>query len=418
MGALVLAFTLFGCGTTSNLPIELMPAPAIYQEGRLDPFPDVTTADLPEQPSIFYVTDRAPSARDDKQRFYKSERGHVLRAGKAEIELDPKLTDWDDVRRITFAASRDRKYKLKVTNATEFGVLPESVSVFDDAHKTPRANLEARNSFAREINHRLDNTESNDVYIFVHGYKVDFQNPLLIASELYHFLGYQGAFIAYSWPATPHRLAYFKDLETAGASARNLRILLETLGKNTRARRIHIVAYSAGTRVAVDAVAQLALLGKKAPIGNVILVGSDVDRQRFAGAILDGLLDVPDRLSVYLSSNDGALGVASFLFAQDRLGQVWEDDGSNPDAEKLVATIDKLALINVSAADGAASGNGHGYFRSSPWASSDILSTLLFDLSPRERGLEREPGKAIWEFPPDYIEKLSRRLASRTASAR
>ncbi|MGD8270226.1 MAG: hypothetical protein PVH69_08630 [Desulfobacterales bacterium] len=36
---------------------------------------------------------------------------------------------------------------------------------------------------------------------------------------------------------------------------------------------------------------------------------------------------------------------------------------------------------------GADSGNGHAYFRKSPWTSSDILTTLTFDLKPQERGL-------------------------------
>ena len=45
-----------------------------------------------------------------------------------------------------------------------------------------------------------------------------------------------------------------------------------------------------------------------------------------------------------------------------------------------------LIVINVSEAEQSASGNGHAYFRKSPWVSSDILTTLRYDLAPADRG--------------------------------
>jgi len=94
----------------------------------------------------------------------------------------------------------------------------------------------------------------------VHGYKVVFENPLLVASELWHFLGYEGSFIAFSWPSTPDTLAYFADLETAALSAGNLRILIQYLAEQTEARKIHIIGCSAGTWVVAQALDQLALI--------------------------------------------------------------------------------------------------------------------------------------------------------------
>jgi hypothetical protein len=40
---------------------------------------------------------------------------------------------------------------------------------------------------------------------------------VLVASELWHFMGYRGAFIAYAWPSTPRVLAYMSDLELVAA---------------------------------------------------------------------------------------------------------------------------------------------------------------------------------------------------------
>jgi hypothetical protein len=66
----------------------------------------------------------------------------------------------------------------------------------------------------------------------------------------------------------------------------------------------------------------------------------------------------------------------------------------------------ELRVINVTQAEGATSGNGHAYFRSSPWASSDLLMSLRYDLAPSERGLVRSENNPVWSFPPDYITRL------------
>ena len=67
---------------------------------------------------------------------------------------------------------------------------------------------------------------------------------------------------------------------------------------------------------------------------------------------------------------------------------------------------ENLALINVTAAEGSTLGNGHGYFRSSPWVSSDFIALLLHDLAPEQRGLVRTAEDPIWSFPDDYPDKV------------
>ena len=58
----------------------------------------------------------------------------------------------------------------------------------------------------------------------------------------------------------------------------------------------------------------------------------------------------------------------------------------------------------------SATGNGHAYFRQSPWVSSDILTTLMYDLGPAKRGLQFTEEWPIWTFPPDYITNLADKL--------
>ena len=147
----------------------------------------------------------------------------------------------------------------------------------------------------------------------------------------------------------------------------------------------------------------------KLRIHNVILVSSDLDRGVLSSYLADGLLNVQKHLTIYMSSKDKALGVAQFLTRRQRVGQMFGGAGGEIKAwarKALVKYAHQISLINVTNAEGASSGNGHGYFRNSPWASSDILMTLYYGLGPKERGLVDEDGLPMYTFPPDFIDRL------------
>jgi esterase/lipase superfamily enzyme len=249
-------------------------------------------------------------------------------------------------------------------------------------------------------------------------FRVVFDIPVLVAAELWHFLGYRGAFIAYTWPATPHFLAYAADVETAMHMARKLRLFLTYLAEETQVEKIHIVGFSAGSRLVVGALEQLALLHagatdeqirRKVRIGNVIIVGGDVSRKGFAAAVADGLLRIPERVTVYVSSADRALIWARRIFRHKRLGQMFGDDPP-PRTLDYLRAHPSLEFIDVTRAAGSTAGNGHNYFSRSPWVSSDLLTLLAFDLDPAQRGLVKKAALPVWTFPPDYIERLQANL--------
>ena len=123
----------------------------------------------------------------------------------------------------------------------------------------------------------------------------------------------------------------------------------------------------------------------------------------------DGILNVSKHMSIYMSVYDKALGFSQFLTRRERLGQLWGGKGGElgPLARQaLIDHRDKVSFINVSEAEGASSGNGHGYFRASPWASSDVLMTLYYGLTPEQRGLVEQEDLPVFTFPPDYISRL------------
>jgi esterase/lipase superfamily enzyme len=188
---------------------------------------------------------------------------------------------------------------------------------------------DATDEFAEAINAQLARSNNKHVYIYTHGYRVIFENPILITAELWHFLGYDGVFIAYAWPSTPSRWAYIKDSDTSDGYARNFRLLVETIAKTTDVEQIHIMGYSNGTRLVSRAMEQLALTrqGKsreeileELKISNVMLFGSDLDAGVFGSYVADGLTDVTKRVTVYLSTHDKALGFSQMLSRRQRLG--------------------------------------------------------------------------------------------------
>lgn len=144
---------LSACGGNKPKPnrVFLMPAPGIYEEGQIDPFVDNDPISKGVQPGVLYATDRAVAKEADKKYDYYT---------------------------------HERGSVLRLGEAyTRLGV-DEGIAWEE----------------ARKITLLKNRTENY---------------PLLVASELWHFLGYNGAFIAYSWPTKFSIWAYVADLENA-----------------------------------------------------------------------------------------------------------------------------------------------------------------------------------------------------------
>jgi len=420
--ALLLISTLAACAKKPVNEIFLMPAPDVYDAGAIDPFTDTDPIKQIPYGGILYATDREPSSGEGKEAHYLNKRGFVLRLGVGKIELGDENITWEEARKISLLKNRAANYPLKVNEIEEIGILAGSYSVFNRPQNLGPEASEPEKLYADKINEKLVQSARKDIYIYVHGYKVVFENPLLVASELWHFLGYDGVFIAYSWPSTPKNLAYFSDLETTSLSAYNFRIFLEYLARETKAENIHIIGYSAGTRLVINGLGQLAFMYKDETkeafrkylrIGHVILTASDFDRQLYGSYINDGILDVAKDTTIYLSELDSALSLSKWIFNRQRLGQMWADRKLPDGLAELLWQADDLYFVDVSDVEKAATGNGHAYFRNSPWVSSDILATLMYDLSPEERGLFHSQEWPIWQFPKDYITKLTAKLVER-----
>ena len=111
---------------------------------------------------------------------------------------------------------------------------------------------------------------------------------------------------------------------------------------------------------------------------------------------------MPEHLSFYVSPADKALHLSSKVFDHTRMGQVLPGM-LDPRMKAFVAASPRLSLIDVEGAANFDAGNGHAYFRQSPWVSSDVLLSLRYGLRPAQRGLEQRDESPIWRFPKDYV---------------
>ncbi len=384
---------LAGCAGPGATRTKMMPVPEAYR----------ILADSDAEPAS--VLDVVPYATDreltDDQKGYDSERGVVVRVGFADVRMfeaenTQAVAELDDVR--------------------ESGILKSTASPLDETGNLPGTPAAASREFARQLGDRLRSGDATDLVIYVPGFKVEFPDAVLVPAMFQSFVSEGFVFAGYSWPSTPSVFAYFRDLESTRYSARNLRLFLEYLAEETLVRRIHIIGFSAGTRLVAETLHQFSLMRggrgsgrrelERLRIGEVVLVGSDLDREEFGNFLADGLLDVPERLTIYMSGTDSALGFAAFLFSRDRLGEIVDESTIGPGARRFLERAGHLDLVDVTGASRAREARGHAYFRYSPWVSGDVLLAILYGLAPEERGLAREPGSLIWKFPPDYRSRL------------
>ena len=414
----VLALAIIACSSSRRYKINLMPAPAVFEDGAVNPLPIGQPPVSYDDFGMLYATDRKPSDDPYERPFYLDEPGFIIRLGEARVKAGPEGADWQTVRQITLAKNRTGDYPLEVVSVDGTGYLANTYSFLTRSIPEDASLDDRGRKFARLVDERLAASGVKDVYIYLHGFRVKFDVPVLVSSELWHFMGYRGAFISYSWASTPSLFAYLADLEAAVIMARKLRLFLTYLAEETRAEKIHIVAFSAGSRLVVRALHQMALLSEDKTdeeirntlrIGNVIIIGGDISHEEFGVALADGLLRIPEQTTIYVSSADRALIFVKRLFRRERLGQVWADDLPTRTADFLRANP-SLQFIDVTGAAGSTDGNGHNYFRQSPWVSSDLIALLAYNISAAERGLEKKADLPVWTFPPDFIERLRKVL--------
>jgi esterase/lipase superfamily enzyme len=378
----------------------MMPTPTLLAGGEVNPFVLVPADQQSNTLDVFYLTDRVGKGQGDK-RSYGNGVDEQAKFGTATVQFGSESTSWNELVTASLSQGRARDIKLSVLRVSERGTLAGD-----------------GDAIAADINRALDQVVRREISIYVQGVRDDFDGSVTVAAQLRHYPGHRQVVIAYAWPCRQRLMQYSGDVNRARASAPHLAELIEFLAANTKAEHINVLGYSAGATLVVEGLAELRkrhaesnaeALRKELRVGNVMLAAADLDLQTFVREQLEALADVAEHVSLTVSSKDKALSWASTLQGGSRLGRPDVKELTPQDLE-AVSKHKNLHVIDVSTVKGPHSDKsgtaGHGYWYTNPWVSSDVLTTLIWQLPPEQRGLVRVPDKWRWTFPPDYPQRV------------
>jgi esterase/lipase superfamily enzyme len=425
LGLLTLALLLTGCSTARLM----MPTPNVHLEPERDAFADLAAPLQSTEVKLFYVTDRAPEQDDQGNLYYGSGRSPSLAFGTAVVNLGREIT-WDELLEASRTQRRLKPVQLELREVTELVRGPNTPLPYAvvNGRVVEEPNLVAQRDAAAEaarkaLAKQLALTPRKEVFIYVHGYHNTFEKAAFAMAELWHFLGRVGVPIIYTWPAGyPGLFGYTYDRESSEFTIYHLREALDFIASFPEVEKIHLIAHSRGTDVAVNAVRELTLQARgagidpreKYKIHNLVLAAPDLDlqvaTQRIAG---DRLVLSVDRFTMYTSPADKAIGFARRLFQSPR-GRVGTAGLGDVD-ETIKAAMEfgrahsptNFAVVNFSGASDANKAQidryGHSYFRNAPTVSSDLVLMLRDDLDPGSPGRPLEPiGLRFWRVPSGY----------------
>jgi esterase/lipase superfamily enzyme len=394
-----------GC---ASAPPHLMPTPMLFQDERLDFTPRLPAVLRSTRLPVFYATTRARAAPGEPGHYINGT-GNGITLGSATVRMGEPDWTWDQLLASDLTNTVAQARPGAVERVEEFGTL-----------RADAASGEAEQRFIAAIDGQLAKAINKEIVLYVHGYRVTFDEVSVQMASFAHYLGH-GAVVTFQWPTGLNFWNYLTDCPRAERYIPDIERLVALLARSS-AERINILAYSCGSPLLGAALAQLRLrhpqdgraeLAKRYRIGNVIFAASDVDFKTFAHEHVPPILDLAQQLIIYASRNDRALGFSSLIAGASRLGMPDIAELSPRELERLAADP-RLQAIDVSDVRGAhemGGMKGHGYWYANNWISTDVTLSLRHPIPPEKRCLVNVPGKRLtWHFPDDYPKCLGERL--------
>jgi hypothetical protein len=296
-----------------------------------------------------------------------------------------------------------------VTGVAEFGMLQAPLQPAYD-RRSGAAEVMANMRFSTAVDYQLARSAGKDIVLFVDDPQVRFDHTLTRSAQLWYYLGYDGALVVYSGPDSPPKAAFVRRLKAFALGSGHLRNLLLLLAEESDARNVHIIGCGKGSLIVYQALKELSLMAGRRPekgglpafkLGQVIIIGDQVDLELFDVFNRDRLVETVERVSFYLPLTGRPA---------DKGGGTRGTEKPLVMAERMLEQVEtgRISLIAEPPVEWTGTANGDGFFGSNPWLSSDVLICLKLGLGPGERGLVRDSFTAPWIFPIDYIERVQK----------
>jgi esterase/lipase superfamily enzyme len=313
---------------------------------------------------VFYATDRNATNASSPAKLYGEQRGDDMSYGILEVSvpLDHRLGQLESPSfwHLEFTYNPRKHVMLK-----KIDTLPKS-------------------DFFMRLRSQVDNSSERDVFVFVHGFNVNFEDAARRTGQMAYDLNFQGAPILYSWPA-PKK--YLVALNNAERTASHLQKFLIDVAERSGAKTIHLIAHSMGNKALVDA---LSMMAPEPLFNEIFLTAPDIDADVFRD-LANRVLSNAQRVTLYASKNDVALHISRAFNGSPRAGDVSSE----------VVIVEGMDTIDASAVD--TSLVGHSYYGDNRSILSDIFSVLRTHAPVMERfGLSRAQykGEDYYIFRP------------------
>ncbi len=321
---------------------------------------------------VWYVTDRKPVTSKNGQQTYGGERGSSVSYGATAVTIptDHRMGELEAPKWWRFEFTKDPRKHVLITSLK---AIP-------------------RQEFFTSLRAQTADLHQRQVFVFVHGYNVSFEDAARRTGQIAYDLNFQGAPILYSWPSEDSLSSYLTDANNSEWTIPHLERFLLSLSQSLETSTIHLIAHSMGNKPLVRALGRIAQASDVAHQYNqVILTAPDIDADVFSQLALR-ITSIAERVTLYASNNDNALNVSK------NLGGDYPRAGEAGDRLVIVPGIDTIDVTGV-----ASGFLGHSYYGDNRSILTDIFQLFKSGMDPGARfGLQRSTsnGRSYWIFKP------------------
>jgi esterase/lipase superfamily enzyme len=246
-------------------------------------------------------------------------------------------------------------------------------------------------TFYGKLREVVANSPKRDVFVFVHGYNVTFENAARRTAQMAYDLKFQGAPIFYSWPSQGDLLGYTVDANNVAWTVPHLKKFLLGVARESNADAVNLIAHSMGNRALTSALRELTLelRDEAAMFNQVVLAAPDIDAEVFRRDIAPAIVQSARHVTLYASSDDQALVASRQVHGYARAG----------DSGEGLVVIPGIETIDVSGID--TSLLGHSYYGASGSILQDLYYVIHEYLPAGERQWLQEDirdGLRYWRF--------------------
>lgn len=197
---------------------------------------------------------------------------------------------------------------------------------------------ELGNAIATSISGRIGS--NRDILLYIHGFNTSLQDARFRLAQVVADGRFGGVPVLFTWPSQNNLFSYISDKERATASRDPLEKLMLSLSQVPGVGRIHILAHSMGTWLAMEALRENAIAGHPdldGKLGDVMLAAPDIDLAVFKEQM--ARIGEAAHVSIFVSAGDRALSLSSRLAGdRPRLGAL------DPHNARDRAELEKLGV--------------------------------------------------------------------------